>query len=304
MHLYGVIVVDKPEGLTSFDVVARARRRFHTRSVGHTGTLDPMATGVLPLCVAEATRIARFLSEEDKVYEAELRLGKATDTQDRTGSVVAEANVPPLSDGDLEASLDAFRGPIRQVPPMFSAIRMGGERLYDKARRGEVVEREARDVVIHRLEVTGRPASDLVRFRVHCSKGTYVRTLGHDIGEALGCHGHLTALRRIRAGDFRIGQAVTLEEMMGLSDQELAARMIGEREALASMAEIPVDGAMEKKMRDGLKMTVPDVPGATAMAEGEMAKVVSSLDLALVAVVQRQGDAVRYVRGLPRILGE
>ena len=297
--LSGIIVIDKPEGLTSFDVVARARRRFRTRSVGHTGTLDPMATGVLPLCIAESTRIARFLTCDDKTYEAELRLGIATDSQDRMGQVIAEFPVPPLNDGDIESVLAAFRGNIRQVPPMFSAIRVQGERLYEKARRGEVVDREARDVTVHSLELTSRPAPDRLCIRVRCSKGTYIRTLANDIGEKLGCHAHLTALRRTQSGNFTLHQAVTLEEMLTSDDETLAKKFIGEREALSGLPEILVDEAAGHWILNGRQLSADALPGMEGFPEDMPVRLTSAAALQMLAVAARAGEAVRYLRVFP-----
>ena len=299
MGLSGVIVIDKPEGMTSFDVVARARRRFRTRSVGHTGTLDPMATGILPLCIAGSTRIARFLTCDDKTYEAELQLGIATDSQDRLGQVIAQAPIPQLNDSDIESVLAAFRGPIRQVPPMFSALRVQGERLYEKARRGETVEREARGIVIHSLELTGRPAADRLSLRVHCSKGTYIRTLASDIGEALGCHAHLTALRRTQSGSFTLRQAVTLEEMLSADDESLASKFISERRALDALPEILVGPEAGRWILNGRKLNAGDLPEIQKFSQGLPVRLTSAADLRMLAVAAREEEAVRYLRVFP-----
>jgi tRNA pseudouridine55 synthase len=225
----GLLIVDKPEGMTSFDVVAVLRRTLKTQRAGHTGTLDPMATGVLPVCLGEATKLVPFILEGDKTYEAAIRLGACTDTQDRTGKVIAEAPVPPtLTRDSLEQVLARFRGEIDQAPPMYSAIRVDGKRLYELAREGKEVARAARRVTVHELEVLDFAPPDL-RVRVRCSKGTYVRTLGHDLGEALGCHAHLTALRRTESAGFSIDQAVTLDVLSQLArtaPEALAARLL------------------------------------------------------------------------------
>lgn len=299
MGLSGVIVIDKPEGMTSFDVVARARRRFKTRSVGHTGTLDPMATGVLPLCIAESTRIVRFLTCDDKTYEAELRLGTATDSQDRMGQTIASAPVPHLDIEDIETALAGFRGAIRQVPPMFSAIRVQGERLYEKARRGETVEREARPIVVHELELTGRPAFDRLTIRVHCSKGTYIRTLAHDIGEALGCHAHLTALRRTQSGTFTLRHAVTLDEMLNADDETLASKFIGERQALDALPELLVSEEASRWILNGRKLAASSLPGMETCSEGQPVRLTSAANLHMLAVASRNADDVHYLRVFP-----
>ena len=194
----GILVIDKPMDWTSHDVVAKCRRVLHERRVGHAGTLDPMATGVLPVFVGRATRAVEFASASDKEYVAGLRLGIQTDTQDTTGTVLAQR--PVAADrAALEGVLDQFRGEILQVPPMYSALKVQGQKLYELARKGVEVERTPRPVTIHVLEVVEQVSQTDYRLRVACSKGTYVRTLCHDIGEALGCGGAMYALRRVRA---------------------------------------------------------------------------------------------------------
>lgn len=293
----GVIVIDKPEGLTSFDVVARARRRFGTRRIGHTGTLDPMATGVLPLCVGEATRIAQFLTCDDKAYEAELALGASTDTQDRTGQIIATAPVPSLGKADLERALDAFRGEIDQVPPMFSAIRVNGERLHTLARRGESIERPARRVTIHGLDLLEHDGARL-RLRIACSKGTYVRALVHDLGESLGCHAHLTALRRLRAGHFAIEDATPLATLDSLTDEALAERLISERDALATQPEILLDEATARRVRHGQKLLFADISTDSAIPSGHPLRLTDRCTERLLAIAERRGASLRYLRVL------
>lgn len=211
-ELNGLLIIDKPVGLTSHDVVHRVRKRSRIARVGHTGTLDPFATGVLPLCLGRATRLAGLLTLEDKVYEATLKLGVTTSTLDLEGEVLEEKPVPEgLTVAEVERVFAPLRGEIQQRPPMYSAVKVGGKRLYEYARAGEEIERAARTVQILALELLSLDAPFL-RFRVHCSKGTYVRVLAADIGEALGCGGHLTALRRTATGPFDLARAVTLED--------------------------------------------------------------------------------------------
>lgn len=211
----GVLVVDKPAGMTSHDVVARVRRLLGTRRVGHTGTLDPGATGVLVCCVGRATRLVETLQAGTKTYAATAVLGVETASQDLDGEVVATADASGLDEHVVCEALMGFQGPIRQVPPMVSAVKVGGERLHVKARRGEVVEREPRDVLVHDLVVEayvpGRRAE--LRFLITCSAGTYVRTVAHDLGRALGVGGALSRLRRIANGPFTLDEAVTLEAL-------------------------------------------------------------------------------------------
>ncbi len=209
----GVLVVDKPGGMTSHDVVDVVREAAGQQKVGHTGTLDPSATGVLVVCLGRATRLVRFLQAGAKIYEATVTLGVETTTQDADGDVVAERDAGAVSEADLVEVLEAFRGEIQQVPPMVSAVRVDGERLHERARRGEEVEREPRTVTVHHLELGSftpgsRAEADLT---VTCSTGTYVRTLAHDLGRRLGVGGMLTALRRTANGPFRLGDAHPLE---------------------------------------------------------------------------------------------
>lgn len=214
----GIVIVDKPRDWTSQDVTARLRRVFNTRRIGHGGTLDPMATGVLPVFVGRATRAVEFFEHAEKVYETRLRLGIDTDTEDITGTVLAEKPAR-VTDAQVEAALAAFRGGISQIPPMYSAIKIGGQKLYDLARKGQTVERPARTVVIHELTLLAREG-DTLRLRVHCSKGTYIRTLCRDIGESLGCGGCMAELRRVSAGRFTLADAVPLETLLAAENPE------------------------------------------------------------------------------------
>ena len=208
----GIVIVDKPAGWTSQDVTARLRRVFNTRRIGHGGTLDPMATGVLPVFVGRATRGVEFFEHAGKTYEATLRLGITTDTEDITGTVLTEQE-PSVSEADFLAVLAQFRGKIQQIPPMYSALKIGGKKLYDLARQGKQVERQPREIEIFELtclEFSGVTA----RLRIACSKGTYIRTLCKDIGEALGCGGCMEQLRRVAAGEYTISEAVPLDNLL------------------------------------------------------------------------------------------
>ena len=212
----GIVIVDKPQGWTSQDVTAKLRGVFQTRRIGHGGTLDPMATGVLPVFVGRATRGVEFFEHADKVYETVLRLGLTTDTEDITGTVLTEQDAF-VTGSMVEEVLAKFRGDILQVPPMYSAIKVNGQKLYDLARKGKEVERQPRPVTIHELILLGMEA-DGIHLRVHCSKGTYIRTLCKDIGEALGCGGCMAALRRVKAGSYTAEEAVPLAELVASSD--------------------------------------------------------------------------------------
>ncbi len=208
----GVLLVDKAAGMTSHDVVALARRRLQIKKVGHCGTLDPIATGLLLLTLGRGTKIQDLLMSEDKEYAGTLMLGITTATQDREGEVVEERPVPPLSETEVRSAFEKFRGDFYQMPPMVSAIKKGGVPLYKLARQGKVVEREPRLVHVYRSSVE-RIAVPEIDFTVVCSKGFYVRTYAHDIGEALGCGAHLKSLRRIRSGRFDVSDAITVEQL-------------------------------------------------------------------------------------------
>lgn len=208
----GIIIIDKPADWTSMDVCSKLRRLLNERRIGHAGTLDPMATGVLPVFVGQATRGVSFAESGDKEYLAVLRLGLVTNTQDTSGQVLHRTEELP-DRAALEAVLPRFTGEISQLPPMYSAIKIGGKKLYELARRGEEVERKPRPVTIYELEVVEQTAPDAFTLRIRCSKGTYVRTLCHDIGRALGCGGCMSALRRTMAAGFTLADAVTLERV-------------------------------------------------------------------------------------------
>lgn len=208
----GIIIIDKPSGWTSMDVCAKLRGILHTKKVGHAGTLDPMATGVLPVFVGQATRAVSFAESGQKEYVAGLKLGLVTNTQDTSGEPLG-THPASVTRTELEAVLPRFTGEIEQIPPMYSAIKVGGKKLYELARRGEEVERKPRPVTIYELEVVEQTAPDAFTLRIRCSKGTYVRTLCHDIGRALGCGGCMSALRRTMAAGFTLADAVTLERV-------------------------------------------------------------------------------------------
>ena len=208
----GIVIVDKPEGWTSQDVTAKLRGVFQTRRIGHGGTLDPMATGVLPVFVGRATRGVEFFEHADKVYEATLRLGITTDTEDITGEILEKREVS-VTEAEILAVLEQFKGEIQQIPPMYSAIKINGQKLCNLARKGKEVERPARTITIFALDFLGMDGVD-VRLRVHCSKGTYIRTLCKDIGAALGCGGCMASLRRTAAGSYTIQNAVALADLV------------------------------------------------------------------------------------------
>lgn len=259
----GIIIIDKPAGWTSMDVCAKLRGMFHEKRVGHAGTLDPMATGVLPVFIGRATRAVQYAAESDKEYIAGLKLGVVTNTQDTTGEILEERPVDVTRD-QLLAVLEAFHGWIRQVPPMYSAIKVNGKKLYELARKGREVEREPRTVAIRALELLDEtpPEGADYLLRVVCSKGTYVRTLCHDIGQALGCGGCMASLRRTRAAGFTLEDSVTLEAVQQAVDR-------GEGEGLllpvdSYFAGLPVlvlkNAGAEKKIRNGAALAIRDMP--------------------------------------------
>jgi tRNA pseudouridine55 synthase len=208
----GILLIDKAAGWTSHDVVAKARRLAGQRRIGHTGTLDPMATGLLVLCLGRATRLAEYMTAHDKRYEGVIRLGVRTETDDAEGAVLTEAPVPPLDHGRLRELEAQFTGALQQRPPAYSAIKVGGERAYTAARRGGALDLPARPVEVHRIQLTALGTATLA-VEVHCGPGTYIRSIARDIGEVLGCGGHLAALRRTSVGRFTLAEAVPLAEL-------------------------------------------------------------------------------------------
>ena len=241
------------------DVCAKLRGLFHEKRIGHAGTLDPMATGVLPVFVGRATRAVEFASEGDKEYLAGLRLGTVTDTQDTSGRVLEEHPVSVTRE-ELEAALAPFRGEIQQLPPMYSAIKVNGKKLYELARKGREVERKPRAITIHSLEVEGQESATDFLIRVRCSKGTYVRTLCHDIGQALGCGGTMYSLRRTMAAGFTLEDALPLEQVLQAEDP--ASLLLGVDAYFAGRPVLILKPAAEKKVRNGMTLVLPDAPSA------------------------------------------
>ena len=229
----GILVIDKSAGWTSQDVAAKLRGVFHERRVGHGGTLDPMATGVLPIFIGRATRAAEFLESAEKEYVAGLRLGAVTDTQDTSGNIL-ETHPVAVTREEVQAALRQFLGPIEQIPPMYSAIKINGQKLYELARRGQEVERKPRSITIHELELLEGADADYL-LRVRCSKGTYVRTLCHDLGRALGCGGCMSSLRRTRAGSFTLSQAVTMQQVLNFAAEQAPQALLMPVDAVFSM---------------------------------------------------------------------
>ena len=252
----GILLVNKPANITSHDVVVEVRKQFRIRKVGHAGTLDPFATGLLILCLGEATRIVKYFVNCDKEYVAVMKLGESTDTQDSTGRVLGKREIPALSKDDISETFARFVGEISQVPPMFSARKVRGKRLYELARKGKTVERAARSVRIDELEILDITLP-YIRFRVVCSKGTYVRTLAHDIGDLMGCGALLSALERIRIGPFASKDAVSLEQLAQMVRQSDKTRFLMPiDEALAFLPAVEVGEAASALLVHGTQISL------------------------------------------------
>lgn len=251
----GVLLLDKPLGLSSNDALQKARRLFSAAKGGHTGTLDPLATGLLPLCFGEATKFSADLLDADKTYEADLKFGVTTDSGDAEGQVLASAEVC-VNHEQLLAVLAHFQGAIKQIPPMHSALKRDGRPLYELARKGIEVEREARDVVIHALELI-EFSGDMLRIRVACSKGTYIRVLAADIGAQLGCGAHLTALRRTRVGDLDLAHAFTLAELEAIPEEARASKLSSVDALLQSLPRVDLAADDAQRFSHGNPVALP-----------------------------------------------
>jgi tRNA pseudouridine55 synthase len=284
MPMDGLLLIDKPAGITSFGVVRRVKKALQVKKVGHLGTLDPFATGLLPLALGEATKLTQFLLDEPKTYLATLKLGVETDTQDLTGKITAESDYLPAAEEVLSAAC-SFVGEIDQVPPMYSAVHYQGERLYKLARRGEAVEAAPRKVTIYRLAIKD-VALPRVTLEVECSKGTYVRTLAHDLGRALGCGAHLISLTRLAVGPFRLEEALALDEIEKTADPELVQRrLIPLAHCLPGFKAVLVDEIQARRLAQGQTLPWPEPDPL----EGEKVRVVAEDVLVAVATVRGQG---------------
>jgi tRNA pseudouridine55 synthase len=260
--LHGIVLLDKPLGLSSNQALQSVRRLLRAAKGGHTGALDPLATGLLPLCFGEATKLAGSLLGARKAYVAECRLGMTTDTGDREGEIVRQRPLPVLDEAAVEAALAKLRGCILQVPPMYSALKQDGERLYAKARRGENVEVPPREVEIHRLELLGR-TDDTLTLLVECGSGTYVRSLAVDLGEDLGCGAHLTALRRLWVEPFREPRMVTLEQLQQAAeqgDEALLAWLLPVSAGLSDLPMLQLDELQSMAISRGQQIELPQAP--------------------------------------------
>ena len=252
--VHGVLLLDKAAGHSSNDVLIKAKRLFNAEKAGHTGTLDPFATGLLPLCFGEATKFAQDLLEADKTYETVVHLGLRSDTGDTEG-VILETLPVDVTPAQIESVLEKFRGPIDQVPPMYSALKRDGKPLYEYARAGITLEREARPIVIHLLEFV-RYEAPFLTLRISCSKGTYIRVLGEDIGAALGCGGHLNALRRTQVGSLVLADAVTLEQLAAVDEDQRTALLAPVDALLASFPVLSLDDELARRFLHGQRLSL------------------------------------------------
>lgn len=288
----GFLVVDKPQGVTSFDVVRTVRRALKVRRVGHCGTLDPMATGVLPIAIGEATRLVEFVMDGEKVYRGTLKLGETTDTQDAEGTILSCSPIDGIDRVQIEGAIATLIGPIQQLPPMYSALKRDGVPLYELARKGVEVERALRSIEIYRFELC---SVDLpfVTFEVTCSKGTYVRTLAHDLGARLGCGAHLTALRRLKSGAFSEGEAIPLDRLR--CEPEIV-QLLPVSAALAALPVLALSADALLRLKNG----VPPQQGEVSAMESFPAAgslVTLCRDQQLVAVARFEPERENEARG-------
>ena len=266
MGTNGIIVIDKPQGWTSMDICAKLRGMYREKRIGHAGTLDPMATGVLPVFIGRATRAVEFADKGDKEYVAGLKLGIVTNTQDTSGEVL-ESHPVSVTPDQLEEALAKFRGDIEQIPPMYSAIKVNGKKLYELARKGKEVERKPRPVTIHALTLEEQISPDEFVIRVRCSKGTYVRTLCHDIGQVLGCGGTMSSLRRTMAAGFTLEQAVSLDTVQNSEDR--ISLLLKVDAYFSEYPALTVAGSAEKKLRNGMTLVMPQLEPGQYRVYGE-----------------------------------
>ncbi len=282
----GIVNVNKPLGITSHDVVYRLRKILNIKKIGHTGTLDPEASGVLPMCIGKGTKLAEYLTASDKQYLATLKLGAFTDTQDATGQVLETFDVN-VTEEQICDTVKKFIGEIQQIPPMFSAIKIDGKKLYELAREGKTVEREARTITIHNIEIKKIDLdNNIIEMLVDCSKGTYIRTLCNDIGAALGCGGHMSALCRTKSGRFNIDKAFTLEQIEEMTAKEDFRFLTPVSEALPEYERIVLAERNSKRVRNGIKIRVE------GLTEGETYRVFDEKNEFLALAKQENGEFV------------
>lgn len=289
----GILLLDKPSGISSNRALQIAKRLYRADKAGHTGSLDPLATGLLPICFGEATKIAGYLLGSRKAYLAECRLGVTTDTEDSEGAVTSEREVPELRDDAIRAQLARLTGRITQVPPVYSALKQQGVALYKRARRGEEVSAPPREVEVHGLDLVGRPGADRLRLHVECGSGTYIRALVRDLGEALSCGAHLTALRRLWVEPFRQPRMFTLEQLEALQTEQgtdgIDECLLPLDAGLADWPILPVDAQAQDALAHGRRVTSDAVPGRYRVYAGDR----------LLALAETDGHEARVLRGFP-----
>lgn len=258
-QINGILLIDKPQGLSSNGILQKIKFLYYAKSAGHTGSLDPLATGLLPICFGEATKFSQYLLDSDKTYTVTAQLGVRTTTSDREGEIVSERTVPDFSQKNLEKALDSFRGKIQQVPSMFSALKYQGKPLYFYARQGITIERPAREIEIYRCDLLDH-ASHQLQLKIHCSKGTYVRTLVDDLGELLGCGAHVAELRRTQVGHFTEDQMISFEKLSSFTEQERIAQLLPMESALQGLPRVFISTATASFVRKGQAVLVPKAP--------------------------------------------
>jgi len=289
-RLDGIIVVDKPENITSAKAVAVVKKSFKARKAGHTGTLDPFATGVLVCCINSATRLAQFFLKDRKKYEAVIYLGAESDTQDLTGNIIAQCGDVKFSTGEIEAAFNKFKGNIEQFPPVYSALKQNGVPLYKLARLGRPVQKPARQVTISSIDILDICLPE-IRFTVTCSAGTYIRTLCADIGAILGCGGYLKELKRLESGGFTMKHAVPLAEIDALASAgDLSSRMISMSDALQGMPVYVADNALEGKISYGRRILYKDIPSRFRIGQEGTLKVINKRNKLLAIVSYNNSD--------------
>jgi len=270
LNIHGIILLDKRLGVSSNKALQEVRRLFNANKAGHTGALDPLASGLLPLCFGEATKVSALMLDDDKRYQVTVQLGVMTDTGDAEGAVIATLPVPPLTQDAIAACLRQFTGAIEQVPPMYSALKHQGKKLYELAREGITVERKARHIHIYELVLLSATADQLT-LEVACSKGTYIRSLAEDIGHALGTCGTVTALRRLAAGQFSLAEANTLEELAAMDMPTLLATLIAVDKPLAGLPSVQLSEAQAISIRYGQTIAYPaSTEGSVRLYEGPL----------------------------------
>ncbi len=294
----GILLIDKPSGPSSFDVVRAVKRTANQRKVGHAGTLDPMASGLLAICLGQGTKLSPYLMEMKKRYRAQITLGSQTDTDDALGTPTAQSEVPRLTRSSVEEALLKFVGDIDQVAPAFSALKSGGEPLYKKARRGEVVQPKKRTVTIEAIQLL-RLEGESIELDVRCGKGTYIRSLARDVGQALGTLGHLSALRRTEASGFAVERALSMAELQGIAPPpHLADHLISLADALVAMPKLTLSASQEQGIKQGQPIPLAEVARAAAIEPQQRVALIGP-EYRLCAIAECTLQQIRPIRVFP-----